>query len=103
MSGMSSAIRQADLFGTPQPDLFAAHDPAPQTPERMQALVRPRLAALLAEARAADRMPWDAQKTEVHAILFHNMANWLPPEEREALRAAFRVELTRLGAEPHPP
>lgn len=96
---MSAPIRQPDLFGTPQGDLFSAHDPAPQSPDRMQALVRPRLAALLAEVRGADRLPWDAQKAAVNAILFHNMANWLPANERDAQRAAFRSELERLGAE----
>ncbi len=64
----------------------------------MVAFVRPKLAALLAEARGASRMPWTAQVAEVNAIIFHNMANWLPPEERDALRSAFREEFARLKA-----
>jgi len=68
------------------------------SPERVASRVRPRLHALLAEARAAARTPWSEQDTRVNAIVFHNMANWLPEAEREALRAAFRAELDRLSA-----
>jgi hypothetical protein len=93
---MTFAIRQPDLFPPAQPDLLANAEPDLQTPERMMAMVRPKLAALLAEARAAERMPWTAQVAEVNALLFHNMANWLPAEEKESLRAAFRAELARL-------
>ncbi len=95
---MSSTSRQPDLFGNPQGDLFDGLAPPGHTPERMAPIVRPRLAALLAEARAATRMPWDAQNTEVNAIIFHQMANWLPPEERDEMRAAFLAELDRLRA-----
>jgi hypothetical protein len=98
---MSLTTRQPDLLGAPQPDLFAQQaPPAAPSPERMATLVRPRLAALLTEARAAVSLPWDAQKTSVNALLFHNMANWLPEAEREAQRAAFRAELSRLGYTP---
>ena len=95
---MNSAIRQPDLFAPAQPDLLADAAPDPQSPERMVAFVRPKLEALLAEARGAVRMPWPAQAAEVNAIVFHNMANWLPPEERDALRAAFLEEFARLKA-----
>ncbi len=85
--------RQPDLF----PTTAAIDAPAALDPETMRARVRPRLAALLAEARAATENPWTAERTRVHAHLFHNMANWLPPAERDATRAAFVAELTRLG------
>lgn len=95
---MSSANRQPDLFRNPQGDLFDGL-PAPEhTPERMAPIVRPRLAAMLAEARAAIRMPWDAQRAEVKQLVFHNMANWLPADERDELRAAFQREFDRLRA-----
>ncbi|HUC18867.1 MAG TPA: hypothetical protein VMA37_14395 [Acetobacteraceae bacterium] len=32
----------------------------------------------------------------MNALLFYNMANWLPEEERASLRAAFSHELERL-------
>jgi hypothetical protein len=93
---MTRPTRQDDLFAAPQANLFDGVPDDPQSPERMQAMVRPRLDRLLAEARAAVRMPWSAQVAEVNAMLFHNMAAWLPEPEREPLRAAFRVELARL-------
>ena len=85
--------RQFDLFPTTE-DISA---PPQIEPIVMAERVRPRLASLLAEVRSAERMPWDAQRTQVNVLLFHNMANWLPPEERECLRAEFRAELERLG------
>lgn len=92
--------RQADPFGSPQPDLLDAALQPVQTPERMQGIVRPSpsLAALRAEARAATRMPWNRQVAEVDAVVFHNMADWLPEDGREAMRAAFRAECPRLPA-----
>jgi len=36
------------------------------------------------------------QRTRVNAMLFHNMANWLPEAERDSLRAVFLCELERL-------
>lgn len=95
---MTTANRQPDLFAPRQADLLGAHDPYPQTPEAASLRVRPRLHALLAEARAATRMPWSAKDARVNAIVFHNSANWLPAAERDALRAAFRAELDRLAA-----
>lgn len=91
---MSRPIRQADLF----PTTASVAEPPVFDPKRMEAAVRPRLSRLLAEARAASRMPWDEQRVGVHAELFHNMANWLPAAERDALRAAFEKELERLRA-----
>lgn len=95
---MSSPNRQPDLLGLPQADLFDGYSPAEPPEGRLAAAARQRLTALLAEVRAAARMPWDAQKAEVNALIFHNMANWLPPSERDALRDAFRAELARLRA-----
>lgn len=95
---MRTTHRQPDLFGSPQGNLFADDDPAPRAPAQMEATVRPRLAAMLAELRAAQRMPWDAQQERVNRTLFPQMTNWLPEAEREHLRAAFGAELRRLGA-----
>ena len=86
---------QRDLFAV-QPDLLdalPARDPTPPLH-----VIRARLGALLATARAADRIPWDDQRARVNALLFHNMANWLPAAERDDLRTAFARELKRLGA-----
>ena len=84
-----------------QPDLFPTtadiNAPVWLDPVKMQARVRPKLAALLAEARAASTIPWTEERTRVHGIMFHNMANWLPEPERSELRTAFVAELARLG------
>lgn len=82
---------------TRQPDLFAATpQPQPRLPTAED--VRPKLLAMLNAARNASRMPWDPQRANVKAILFHQMANWLPEPERDELRIAFAREMDRLRA-----
>lgn len=84
-----------------QPDLFTTTADINQAPEldpaSMERMTRPRLSALLEEARQAHCPPWDEQRARVNALLFHNMANWLPESERDSLRAEFIRELERLG------
>jgi hypothetical protein len=84
--------RQTDLFATTA-DVRQAVTLDPASMERM---TRPRLAALLEEARQAETLPWNEQRTPVNALLFHNMSNWLPAPQRNRLRAAFVAELARL-------
>jgi len=91
--------RQPDLFAR-QPDLFDSIPPATRTPD--PAMIRGRLHALLATAKAAERNPWSAQEARVNAITFHQMANWLPEAERDALRVSFADELHRLGLASYP-
>jgi len=92
---MTNPMRQSDLFPV-QPDLLDGLPPAGSAPS--PEAIRKRLEALLATARGAERMPWDEPRARVNAILFHNMANWLPAAERDKLRAAFAEELERLRA-----
>jgi hypothetical protein len=88
-----------------QPDLFLS-DPEPELfenrPERKYAAdpdkVRAELHRLLAEARAAQSMPWDARTLRLHQTVFPQMTNWLPDEEAAQLRFAFAAELERLKA-----
>lgn len=81
-----------------QDDLFAArplNEPLPpEVPE--PSAIRERLTNLLAVVRTADDLPWEPQRARVQANLFHNMANWLPSNERDALRSEFAAELARL-------
>ena len=90
-----------------QPDLFATTvdlvTPPALDRATMEKRVRPRIATLLAQAQQAETMPWNDERTRVHAAMFHGMTNWLPEEERDALRAAFTRELDRLGGVPEPP
>jgi hypothetical protein len=48
--------------------------------------------------RAAQTIPWDANRTRVYRTIFPQMTNWLPEEEGAQLRFAFETELARLEA-----
>lgn len=85
---MAYSPQQTNLFDLLPPD---SYEPKPEE-------IRARLHKLLATARAAARMPWPQQQAEVNAIIFRQMANWLPEPEREELRAAFTAEMDRLRA-----
>jgi hypothetical protein len=85
---MNNTTRQANLFDDVSPQ------PVGPSPD----VIRKRLDALLATARAAERIPWDPQRANVNAILFRQMANWLPEDERDSMCAAFARELERLRA-----
>ena len=91
----------------PQPDLFAGIQTTPPRPTaearaaNMAAAARIRLLALLRELRDANANPWTRQRTEVQQILFRQMSNWLPPDERDQLCAAFNVEIQRLNIPPY--
>jgi hypothetical protein len=89
--------RQGDLFANDQPDpseedfetpVYAA-DPAE---------VRAELHQILAEARAAQTMPWDADRLSLYRTIFPQMTNWLPKEEGAQLCFEFEAELKRLRA-----
>lgn len=83
-------MRQSDLFA-------AVRSPTPPPPEVPEPdAIRARLHALLETARAAGAMPWPPTRVRTQEHLFHNMANWLPEEERDRLRHEFRAELERL-------
>jgi hypothetical protein len=90
--------RQPDLFqDNVQADLFGEDAPTPvyrADPDE----VRQELYKLLAEARAAQSMPWDAKRAVLYRTIFPQMTNWLPPEEGAQLRFEFEAELARLAA-----
>jgi hypothetical protein len=89
---------QQDLFGTDsQPELFDA-DAAPPAYRPDPDKVRARLHKILAEARAAERLPWDADKVLLYRTIFPHMAGWLPEEEAAQLRFDFDTEMARLKA-----
>jgi hypothetical protein len=58
--------------------------------------VRSRLHKILAEARAAQTLPWEP--TTIYRTIFPQMANWLPQEEGAQLCFQFEEELARLEA-----
>ena len=84
-----SADAQAELF---EPDAAPpAYRPDPDK-------VRARLHRILAEARAARKLPWDQDKLLVYRTIFPQMTGWLPQEEGAQLRFQFEEELARLEA-----
>ncbi len=90
-----------DLFGNGQHSLFGEspdripHAPPPNySPDPDD--IRQRLHSLLDKARTAERMPWDERKARMWRIVFPQMANWLPEDERDQLRFEFAQEIDRL-------
>jgi hypothetical protein len=83
---------QASLFGSGEDRM---QPPRPRTvPDPKD--VRRRLHALLAKARAAEKMPWSERDARMWQSVFPNMANWLPDEEANQLRLEFAQEMERL-------
>lgn len=60
--------------------------------------VRARLHKILAEARNAEKLPWDRDKLLVYQTIFPQMARWLPEKEAAKLRVEFDAEMARLKA-----
>ncbi len=95
---MSRSAEQTDLFATPAPAV------SPDTltediPADFIARQRATLLALLAEARAAQRLPWaDYTQSALAEMRFDGLARWLPDTEAAQLRAAYAEELDRLYA-----
>jgi hypothetical protein len=79
---------QTDLFGAnPVP----AYRPDPEK-------VRSRLHKILAEARAAQKLPWEPTTVSLYRAIFPQMTQWLPDDEGTQLRFEFETELARLEA-----
>lgn len=79
---------QADLFGEFETPAYRA-DPDE---------VRAELHKILAEARAAQVLPWESRKVTLYRTIFPQMTLWLPYEEAPQLRFEFETELERLRA-----
>lgn len=89
--------RQRDLFGHDEKDELFDDRPTPvyrADPDE----VRAELYKILAEARAAQTIPWDATRLSLYRTIFPQMTNWLPDEEAAQLRFDFETELVRLKA-----
>jgi hypothetical protein len=89
---------QLDLFASEQEkDLFGENYAPPvyrPDPDR----VRARLQKILAEARAAQSMPWERTTVCLYRTIFPQMSLSLPEEEAARLRLEFEAELVRLAA-----
>jgi hypothetical protein len=90
--------RQSDLFLTDeQSDLFGNDSPTPEYRPDPDS-VRAELYKILAEARAAQRLPWEPKTVLLYRTIFPQMTNWLPDEEGAQLRFEFETEIKRLQA-----
>ena len=89
--------RQPNLFGgDAQDDLFGADLPPAYRPDPDK--VRRRLEKILAEARAAQKLPWKPTTVSLYRTVFPQMTDWLSKEEGAQLRFEFETELARLEA-----
>ena len=89
--------RQMDLFGESAPELPGVESAAAvyrADPDE----VRAELLRVLAQARAAQTLPWDARRALYWRTVFPQMTNWLPAEEAAQLRFEFEAEIRRLEA-----
>jgi hypothetical protein len=88
---------QSDLFeGDPKLDLFGADVAPAYRPDPDK--VRARLHRILAEARAAQTLPWESTRVSLYRTIFPQLTLWLPEEEAAQLRFEFEEEMTRLLA-----
>jgi hypothetical protein len=87
---------QPDLFGTETQDDLFDEDAAPVAYRADPDKVRVRLHRILAEARSAQRLPWEPTRVSLYRTIFPQMTNWLPDEEAAKLRLEFESELARL-------
>jgi hypothetical protein len=88
---------QSDLFrAEQQPDLFGDSRPPAYRPDPDK--VRARLHKILAEARAAQLLPWEPTRVSLYRTIFPQMTLWLPEDEGAQLRFEFETELVRLDA-----
>ena len=80
--------REPDLLGDDyEPPVFR---PDPDS-------VRTRLHKILAEARAAERFPWDSRRVSLYQTIFPQMTSCLPEAEGVQLRLEFETEIARLA------
>lgn len=88
---------QPDLFPTEgQPGLFGPEAVPVYRPDPDK--VRARLHRILAQARAADTVPWEPTRVSLYRTIFPQMSLFLPDEEGAQLRFEFEAELARLEA-----
>ncbi|WP_298252363.1 hypothetical protein [Bradyrhizobium sp.] len=89
---------QTDLFQAgKQSELFGEDSPTPEyrgDPDSARA----ELYRILAEARAAERFPWEPRTVLLYRTIFPQMTNWLPDDEGAQLRFEFEIEIRRLEA-----
>ncbi|MGA7074371.1 hypothetical protein [Bradyrhizobium sp.] len=93
-----ASSRQTDLFqADEQSDPLGEDLPTPEyraDPDD----VRAELYKILAEARAAQQLPWEPKTVLLYRTIFPQMTNWLPDDEGAQWRFEFEAEIKRLEA-----
>jgi hypothetical protein len=93
-----ATFRQSDLFQTDeQSDPFGEDESTPEYRADPNS-VRAELYKILAEARAAKKLPWEPKTVVLYRTIFPQMTNWLSDEEGAQLRFEFEAEIKRLEA-----
>ena len=82
---------QADLFGTNHRTIYSTRTRLLSNTGPMRTKVRARLHRILAEARAAQKLPWEPTRVSLYRTIFPQMTNWLPDEEAAKLRFEFEI------------
>ena len=90
-----ASSRQGDLFGSEQADPSGEDFETPVYHADPQE-VREELKRILAEARGAQTMPWDAKRIALYRTIFPQMTQCLPEKEGAQLRFEFDTEMARL-------
>jgi hypothetical protein len=86
---------QPDMFvSESQPDLFGAEAAPAYRPDSGK--VRARLNKILAEARAAQTLPWEPARVSLYRTIFPQLTLFLPEDEGAQLRFEFETEMARL-------
>jgi hypothetical protein len=98
MWSLMARVNQPDLFQADEPsDLLGEDIPTPEYRADPDS-VRAELHKILAEARAAQKLPWEPKTVLLYRTIFPQMTNWLPDEEGAQLRFEFETEIKRLEA-----
>lgn len=91
-------MKQTDFFQQPAQDELFEDGPRENAVRANPEEVRAELLQLLAQARAAQTMPWDARELGYHQLVFPQMSRWLPADEAAQLCFEFEAEVKRLLA-----
>jgi hypothetical protein len=86
---------QDDMFES-QPDMFGTEPTPAYRPDPEK--VRARLHNMLAEARAAQTLPWSRPVLTLYKTIFPEMSQHLPDDEAKQLCFEFEAEIARLEA-----
>jgi len=92
------ARNQLDFFQTDDQQQLFDENAAPVVYRADPERIRRRLANILAEARAAETMPWNAERLRLYETLVPQMGSFLPEDEAQQLTFAFAQEIERLRA-----